>query len=232
MRQRVMIAMALLCRPELLLADEPTTALDVTIQAQILELMKELTRELGTSVILVTHDLGVVAGMAQRVAVMYAGRIVELATTGALFADPRHPYTIGLLRSLPARVDAAAEAARSGKALGPAPGGADQAASGGVAARGPRRLASIPGRPPDLAALPPGCPFVPRCPWAHDRCRQERPPLRGVNGSGVGVSPAGGGAAAGAGAAGAGVPLHESACWLDDPASTPAAQPGLWEVTA
>jgi oligopeptide transport system ATP-binding protein len=178
MRQRVMIAMALLCKPELLLADEPTTALDVTIQAQILELMRGLTRELGTSVILVTHDLGVVAGMAQRVAVMYAGRIVELAPVEDLFAAPRHPYTIGLLRSLPARADA---------------GGAR------------RRLASIPGRPPNLAQLPPGCPFVPRCPWAHARCAAERPPLREV------------------------APGQTSACWLDDPAGTPAEHPALWE---
>jgi oligopeptide transport system ATP-binding protein len=179
MRQRVMIAMALLCKPELLLADEPTTALDVTIQAQILELMRGLTRELGTSVILVTHDLGVVAGMAQRVAVMYAGRIVELAPVGPLFAAPRHPYTIGLLRSLPARADA---------------GGRRQ------------RLASIPGRPPNLAQLPPGCPFAPRCPWAHERCTAERPPLREV------------------------APGQSSACWIDDPAATPTSRPDLWEA--
>ena len=180
MRQRVMIAMALLCKPELLLADEPTTALDVTVQAQILDLIRGLTRDLGTSVILVTHDLGVVAGMAQRVAVMYAGRLVELATVDQLFEDARHPYTIGLLRSLPGR-----------RPAGAAVGG---------------RLASIPGRPPDLARLPDGCPFAPRCPWVHDRCRKERPPLRDL------------------------APGQQSACWLDNPARTEPTMPKLWEA--
>jgi oligopeptide transport system ATP-binding protein len=184
MRQRVMIAMALQCRPEVLLADEPTTALDVTIQAQILDLLRSLATELGTSVVLVTHDLGVVAGMANDILVMYAGRVVESATTEMLFARPQHPYTIGLLRSLPGRV------------------------AGAISTGGRRRLASIPGRPPDPTALPPGCPFTPRCPWAFDRCTAERPPLR--------PTPSG----------------NLSACWLDDPESQPQTRPGLWEASA
>jgi oligopeptide/dipeptide ABC transporter ATP-binding protein len=148
MRQRVMIAMGLLCEPALLLADEPTTALDVTIQAQILELMQEVQRRHGTAIVLVTHDLGVVAGMADRVAVMYAGRLVEKGPTGPLFAAPGHPYTRGLLDSVPRLEGAAGEA-----------------------------LTSIPGSPPDLAALPPGCAFAPRCSEALDSCRAERPAL-------------------------------------------------------
>jgi len=146
MRQRVMIAMALLCGPELLFADEPTTALDVTIQAQILELIGELQASLGTAVVLVTHDLGVVAGTTDRVAVMYAGRIVEEGTTAEVFANPVHPYTRGLLASMP-RIDTP-----------------------------PRdRLEAIPGLPPDLGHLPAGCPFHPRCQLATDRCRREYP---------------------------------------------------------
>jgi oligopeptide transport system ATP-binding protein len=148
MRQRVMIAMALLCEPQLLIADEPTTALDVTIQAQILRLIKGLQTELGTSVILITHDLGVVAGMADRVAVMYAGRIVETGAATEIFRDPQHPYTRGLLRSIP-RLDR------------------EQAGA----------LRSIPGLPPDLSALPPGCPFRPRCDVAQERCGREYPPV-------------------------------------------------------
>ncbi|HXI56689.1 MAG TPA: ABC transporter ATP-binding protein [Polyangia bacterium] len=148
MRQRVMIAMALLCEPQLLIADEPTTALDVTIQAQILRLIKQLQAEFGTSVILITHDLGVVAGMADRVAVMYAGRIVETGAAVDIFREPQHPYTRGLLRSIP-RLDRA---------------------DGGA-------LASIPGLPPDLSALPPGCPFYPRCDVAQERCAREFPPV-------------------------------------------------------
>jgi oligopeptide transport system ATP-binding protein len=148
MRQRVMIAMALMCQPQLLIADEPTTALDVTIQAQILRLIKRLQSEFGTSVILITHDLGVVAGMADRVAVMYAGRIVETGTAAEIFSNPQHPYTRGLLRSIP-RLD------REG--AGP--------------------LTSIPGLPPDLSALPPGCPFRPRCDVARERCGHEYPPV-------------------------------------------------------
>ncbi|MEZ4705456.1 MAG: ABC transporter ATP-binding protein [Bdellovibrionota bacterium] len=146
MRQRVMIAMALLCRPKLLLADEPTTALDVTIQAQILDLMKELNREYGTSIILITHDLGVVAGMAERSLVMYAGRIVERASTKDLFQKPKHPYTHALLKSIP-RLDEV-----RGKKLDP-----------------------IPGLPPDLSNLPGGCSFHPRCPKAVDKCKQTYP---------------------------------------------------------
>jgi oligopeptide transport system ATP-binding protein len=147
MRQRVMIAMALLCEPQLLIADEPTTALDVTIQAQILRLIKRLQSTLGTSVILITHDLGVVAGLADRVAVMYAGRIVETGLAADVFASPQHPYTRGLLRSIP-RLDRQTTGA----------------------------LTSIPGLPPDLSTLPAGCPFRPRCEAAMDRCAVEFPP--------------------------------------------------------
>jgi oligopeptide transport system ATP-binding protein len=147
MRQRVMIAMALSCRPELLIADEPTTALDVTIQAQILELIKRLKAETGASVILITHDLGVVAGMTDHIIVMYAGKVFEQAPTGELFARPGNPYTRGLLRSVP-----------------------DPAAEQGS-------LYQIPGLPPDLARLPPGCPFAPRCERAEDICRNEFPPF-------------------------------------------------------
>jgi oligopeptide transport system ATP-binding protein len=148
MRQRVMIAMALSCRPELLIADEPTTALDVTIQAQILDLIRTLRRETGTSVILITHDLGVVAGMADNVIVMYAGRIVESAPTLQLFARPGNPYTQGLLRSVPDPAD-----------------------------NSHTPLYQIPGLPPDVAHLPPGCPFAPRCARAQAICREEVPPL-------------------------------------------------------
>jgi oligopeptide transport system ATP-binding protein len=153
MRQRVMIAMALSCAPKLLIADEPTTALDVTIQAQILELLKRLRRESGTAILLITHDLGVVAGLADRVAVMYAGQIVEMAPTRALFADPRMPYTWGLLDSMP-RLDA-----RRGDPLLP-----------------------IRGSPPDLAALPPGCRFAPRCAHRRSICTRARPDLLPVPG--------------------------------------------------
>ena len=146
MRQRVMIAMALSCQPELLIADEPTTALDVTIQAQILELIKRLKAETGASVILITHDLGVVAGMADRIIVMYAGKVFEQAATTELFERPGNPYTRGLLRSVPDPTD------EQGK------------------------LYQIPGQPPDLAHLPPGCPFAPRCERAEDICRSEFPP--------------------------------------------------------
>jgi oligopeptide transport system ATP-binding protein len=152
MRQRVVIAIAMACKPKILICDEPTTALDVTIQAQILELIAELQAALGTAVVLVTHDLGVVAGTADRVAVMYAGRIVEEGTTAEVFANPLHPYTRGLLASLP-RID--------------------------TPPRG--RLEAIPGLPPDLGHLPPGCPFHPRCGLVSDRCRQERPPVVAVS---------------------------------------------------
>ena len=147
MRQRVMIAMALSCKPELLIADEPTTALDVTIQAQILELIKELKAETGTSVILITHDLGVVAGMTDHLIVMYAGKIFEQAPTKDLFARPGNPYTRGLLRSVPDPTDDA------------------------------ETLYQIPGQPPDLARLPPGCPFAPRCERAEEICTREFPPV-------------------------------------------------------
>jgi len=150
MRQRVMIAMALVCGPRLLIADEPTTALDVTIQAQILELMRELAREAGASIILITHDLGVVAEMAQRVVVMYAGRKVEEASVAELFARPRHPYTRGLLGSMPHLGDS-------------------------VRNEGGRRLVEIPGMVPSLKEDHPGCLFAPRCPNAIARCTQEVP---------------------------------------------------------
>jgi peptide/nickel transport system ATP-binding protein len=152
MRQRVMIAMALACGPRLLIADEPTTALDVTIQAQILELMRELARETGTAIILITHDLGVVAEMAQRVVVMYAGRKVEEASVEDLFARPRHPYTRGLLGSMP----------HLGESVG------------GTAAQ---RLVEIPGMVPSLKEEHRGCLFAPRCPNAIARCTAESPPL-------------------------------------------------------
>ena len=151
MRQRVMIAMALSCQPELLIADEPTTALDVTIQAQILELIKKLKRETGTSVILITHDLGVVAGMTDEVIVMYAGKIFEQARTSELFSRPGNPYTKGLLRSVP-----------------------DPTAEQG-------KLYQIPGSPPDVAHLEPGCPFAPRCERVEEICRREFPPFVQIN---------------------------------------------------
>ena len=150
MRQRVMIAMALACEPKLLIADEPTTALDVTIQKQILELIDDLRLRLQMSVVLVTHDLGVIAGRANRVAVMYAGKIVETTNTATLFANPRHPYTEALFHALP-----------------------DKAAETG------ERLYSIPGAPPDLMHPPKGCRFAPRCRYAADRCRAEEPGLLG-----------------------------------------------------
>jgi oligopeptide transport system ATP-binding protein len=162
MRQRVMIAMALSCNPKLLLADEPTTALDVTIQAQILEIMARLSREFGTAVIIITHNLGVVARYADRVNVMYAGKIVESGSAREIYGHPRHPYTLGLLRSVP-RLD---EARRD-------------------------KLVPIEGLPPDLANIPPGCSFYPRCAYRIDRCRQEEPPLMLVD------------------------EKHYAACWVD-----------------
>ena len=162
MRQRAMIAMALACNPMLLIADEPTTALDVTIQAQIVELVKRLRDEIGMAVIWITHDLGIVAGLADRVVVMYAGFIVEHAPVKELYADPRHPYTLGLLGSLP-RLDEVRE----------------------------EKLQSIIGLPPDLIALPDGCPFAARCVYALDRCRMERPVLEPVG------------------------TRHQIACWVD-----------------
>jgi peptide/nickel transport system ATP-binding protein len=152
MRQRVMIAIALACDPQLLIADEPTTALDVTIQAQILDLMRELKAESGAAIILITHDLGVVAEICDDVAVMYAGEIVEQAPVEALFDLPQHPYTIGLLGAIP-RLDNRAE-----------------------------RLATIEGMVPNMAAAPDGCRFAPRCPFVIDRCRRERPPIVRLDG--------------------------------------------------
>jgi len=148
MRQRVMIAMALLCEPDLLIADEPTTAIDVTIQAQILDLLKELQRERGTAIIMITHSMGVIAHICHRVQVMYAGKIAEQADAGPLFANPRHPYTVGLLHSIP-RLDE-----HKGDQLTP-----------------------IEGQPPDLTELPSGCAFHPRCQYRIDRCVQDDPPL-------------------------------------------------------
>jgi len=162
MRQRVMIAMALSCMPQILIADEPTTALDVTIQAQITELVKRLRDELGMAIIWITHDLGVVAGLAERVVVMYAGFIVEAARVKDLYATPTHPYTLGLLGSLP-RIDMLRD----------------------------ERLTSIDGMPPDLIALPEGCPFAARCDFVIDRCLAENPSLLPV------------------------APGHQVACWID-----------------
>jgi peptide/nickel transport system ATP-binding protein len=147
MRQRVMIAMALSCNPALLIADEPTTALDVTIQAQILELMKRLRRDHGSSVLIITHDMGVVSDLAERVVVMYAGGVVEEGPKRSVFRDPQHPYTWGLLDSIP----------RVGRTRG-------------------RRLTVIPGQPPSLLAPPPGCRFAPRCAYRFPKC-DERPAL-------------------------------------------------------
>jgi peptide/nickel transport system ATP-binding protein len=148
MRQRVMIAMAVINNPDVIIADEPTTALDVTVQAQILEKLMEVKDAVDAAIVLITHDLGVVAGMAHRVMVMYAGRQVELGTTDQVFRTPRMPYTAGLLGSIPSL---------------------DNTTEG--------RLRPIPGAPPSLINLPRGCPFSPRCPLARDRCREEEPPL-------------------------------------------------------
>jgi len=159
LRQRVMIAMALMCDPQLLIADEPTTALDVTVQAQILRLLAELQRDLGLAILLITHDLGIVAQTADRVAVMYAGRIVESAPVRRLFADPKHPYTRGLLRALPRPDDDV-----------------------GVTGTRPR-LAEIPGIVPALTQPMPGCAFAPRCDFVVDRCRTASPALMEARGS-------------------------------------------------
>ena len=150
MRQRVMIAMALLCQPKILFADEPTTALDVTVQAQMLDLFKTLTDDFGTSLVIITHDLGVVAGVADRMMVMYGGRAVETGNVDELFYDPRHPYTLGLLHSTP------------------------------HIAKRAERLDPIQGLPPSLEHLPKGCSFNPRCAFCFDRCLEERPPLAPV----------------------------------------------------
>ncbi len=150
MRQRVMIAMGLSCNPQLLIADEPTTALDVTIQAQILDLVRRLRDKIGMAMIWISHDLGVVAGLADTVQVMYAGHIVERGSAKDVYRDSRHPYTVGLLGSLP-RLDQKRE-----------------------------RLFSIKGSPPDMRFLPKGCPFAPRCPWVREQCLEENPGLRPV----------------------------------------------------
>ena len=162
MRQRVMIAMAMALNPDLLIADEPTTALDVTVQAQVLTVMRRLQEEFGTAIILITHDLGVIAEMADDVVVMYAGAAMEQAPRREIFYRHHHPYTEGLFDSLPG-------------------GGGSRA-----------RLTPIPGTPPSLISLPPGCPFAPRCPYAFERCRKENPPLVEVYAD----------------------PRHRSACWL------------------
>ncbi len=152
MRQRVMIAMALLCRPKLLIADEPTTALDVTVQAQIMDLLNDLKRDFNTAIIMITHDLGVVAGICDKVLVMYAGRTMEYGTTDEIFYTPSHPYTIGLLESIP-RLDT------------------DDTVE----------LPTIPGNPPNLLNLPQGCPFQERCAHVMDKCRQQSPDLQTLN---------------------------------------------------
>jgi oligopeptide transport system ATP-binding protein len=146
MRQRIMIAMAIALDPDIIIADEPTTALDVTVQAQIMELLAEMRRETGSGLILITHDLGVVAEVADRISVMYAGRVIEHGTADEVFSAPAHPYTRGLLESMPKLSGAAS------------------------------RLYAIPGLPPNLTRIPPGCPFAPRCPRAEDICRHDPPP--------------------------------------------------------
>ncbi len=174
-RQRVMIAMAFACKPQLVIADEPTTALDVTVQRQVLDLMLDLRREHGTSVILITHDLGVVAETADRVQVMYAGRVVETGTVHQIFQNPRHPYTRALLSSVP-RLDGE----RS------------------------KRLPAIAGHPPDLLSMPVGCPFQPRCPLAHDRCREMPGWTEGDRTALLETT----------------APTHDARCWADQEART------------
>lgn len=151
MRQRVMIAMALLLRPRLLIADEPTTALDVTVQAQIMKLLADLQQEFGTAIMLITHDLGVVAGACERTLVMYGGRVMEYGDTDQIFEAPSHPYTAGLLKAIP-RLDQTSD-----------------------------ELMTIPGNPPNMLDMPAGCPFQPRCPYAEDRCAHETPALTAQN---------------------------------------------------
>ncbi len=224
MRQRVMIAMAMALNPALLIADEPTTALDVTVQAQILSVIRRLQQEFGTAIVLITHDLGVIAEVADEVVVMYAGSVMEQAGRRELFYDSHHPYTAGLLRSVPTFEEGGATAppavgelhasaatapqdpVRAGISPrvpdavtdGPgATGGAGDAAVGRAAGSDrPRRsrLASIPGQPPSLINLGTGCPFVARCAYRMARCRSDRPPLAPVGGD----------------------PSHRSACWLDE----------------
>jgi oligopeptide transport system ATP-binding protein len=152
MRQRVMIAMALLCEPEVLIADEPTTALDVTVQAQMLLLLRDLQQDFGTAIVLITHDLGVVAGLCDQVVVMYGGRVMEQGNAQQLFKSATHPYTLGLLKAMP-RMD-----------------------------RDDASLLAIPGAPPNMARLPKGCPFSPRCAFADARCHEALAPLQGLPG--------------------------------------------------
>jgi oligopeptide transport system ATP-binding protein len=155
MRQRIMIAMALLCQPDLLIADEPTTALDVTVQAQTMTLLRDLQKEFGTAIILITHDLGVVAGLCDDVMVLYGGRVMEQGSAESVFYRPTHPYTIGLLGAVP-RLDHAGDT-----------------------------LTAIPGTPPNMMRMPQGCPFSERCAFATDQCRTDRPPLVAANDPGV-----------------------------------------------
>lgn len=178
MRQRVMIAIAIACDPDIIIADEPTTALDVTVQAQIVDLMTRLSSELGIAVIWISHDLGVVAGIAERVMVMYGGTVVETGTADTLYAHPRHPYTIGLLGALPKLHENVPE------------------------------LVNIAGTPPSLFAAPARCPFEPRCPWAFDRCRDNRPPLFRVDRTQTET------------------PEHLTACWYDLESDQPRETPG------
>ena len=243
MRQRVMIAMAMALNPSLLIADEPTTALDVTVQAQILRVLEDLRQRFAMAIILITHDLGVIAEVADEVVVMYAGSVMERAARREVFYDSRHPYTLGLLRSLPSYDEVVASGdftqgppgAPSGTATAPAgrgpgaargPEGGPPAGAGGFAHR---RLYSIPGQPPSLLGMAPGCPFAPRCAHAMDRCRRERPPLFVVGDRSSQEPPPGaatGGRASVAGGAGADARRattgdrlpgreHLSACWLE-----------------
>jgi peptide/nickel transport system ATP-binding protein len=201
MRQRVMIAMAMALNPSLLIADEPTTALDVTVQAQILGVLQDLQRSFSMAIILITHDLGVIAEVADEVIVMYAGSVMERAERRDLFYDCRHPYTIGLLRSLPSYgelgdtddldelVPGESVSSDARTSASTAPGGESPEPR---LAPHRRRLYSIAGQPPSLLGLPRGCPFAPRCSSRMDRCVHERPPFFGVSSS------------------------HSSACWLEE----------------
>jgi oligopeptide/dipeptide ABC transporter ATP-binding protein len=203
MRQRVMIAMAMALNPSLLIADEPTTALDVTVQAQILGVLKDLQRSFAMAIILITHDLGVIAEVADEVVVMYAGSVMERAERRELFYDGRHPYTTGLLRSLPSYDElGTGEESLASSAAAPAlpatsspmpTAGVDAATRPGEPTQPPirRRLYSIAGQPPSLLGLAPGCPFAPRCTHRMERCWNERPPLFTVSAT------------------------HASACWLE-----------------
>jgi peptide/nickel transport system ATP-binding protein len=232
MRQRVMIAMAMALNPSLLIADEPTTALDVTVQAQILGVLEDLQQSFSMAIILITHDLGVIAEVADEVVVMYAGSVMEHAERRQLFYDGRHPYTIGLLQSLPSYDELAASGGEAQPANGSAPSSADHRSGVESPNETPfarRRLHSIPGQPPSLLGLTPGCPFTPRCAYRMDRCGRERPLLFEVgptpavtlaaqSGRLEGSSPRGVGS-------GAVLCSHVSACWLEAPdAESPAAR--------